>query len=170
MRHAYFGGGPGVLAFALVWFSARLVALNYAADASILTLFIGGMFIHPAGLLIAKALRRPGAHSSVNPLGILALEGTVLMLLCLPLVYGVSRADLEWFSPAMLLVIGDRYRTFATVYGMRVYWAYGAVLACAGLFLVILHAPFAVGAFTGAAIEFVFACLIFWIERKQRYD
>ncbi len=106
MHYVYFGGGPGVLVSAWVWLSAGLVALTNSADASIMTLFIGGIFIHPAGLLMAKALRRPGAHDSGNPLGILALEGTVLMLLCLPLVYGVPRAHLEWFFPAKLLVIG----------------------------------------------------------------
>ena len=169
MRYAYFGGGPGVLASALVWSSAGLVALTNSADASIMTLFIVGIFIHPAGLLMAKALRRPGAHDSGNPLGMLALEGTVLMLLCLPLVYGVSRAHLEWFFPAMLLVIGGRYLTFATIYGMRIYWACGSMLACAGFLLVMFRVPFAVGAFTGAAIEGVFAAWVFWTERKQRY-
>jgi hypothetical protein len=38
-------------------------------------------------------------------------------------------ANLSWFFPAMLMVIGGRYLSFAVVYGLRTYWALGASLA-----------------------------------------
>ncbi len=161
MRHGYMNGGPGVLASSLVWLGAGVVALSKPADASIATLFIGGMFIHPLGVLLAKALRRSGRHSQGNPLGLLALEALVPMLLALPLVYAVSRLNITWFFPAMLLVIGGRYLSFATQYGMRLYWVLGAVLALAGFALYATRAPFAVGAFTGGAIELLFAAILF---------
>ena len=167
MRHAYFNGAPGVLASALVWLGAALVALAKSPDASIATLFIGGMFIHPIGMLIAKALRRPGVHMAGNPLGALALEGTILMLFALPLVFAVSRLRIDWFFPAMLLVIGGRYLTFATLYGMRVYWACGGALAVAACVQVATRASFATGALTGAATEFLFAAAIFLMARRQ---
>lgn len=161
MRHGYLDGAPGVLASSLVWLAAGAVALTRPADVSIATLFIGGMFIHPLGVLIAKALRRPGRHSHGNPMGALAIEVLFPMLLALPLVYAVSRLDITWFFPAMLLVIGGRYLSFATQYGMRVYWVLGAVLALAGFALFATRAPFAVGAFTGGGIELLFAAILF---------
>jgi hypothetical protein len=167
MRHGYLNGGPGVLASSLVWLSAGVVALTRSPDMSIATLFIGGMFIHPLGILIAKALRRPGGHAPGNPLGVLAFEVTVPMLLALPLVYAVSRLNLGWFFPAMLFVIGGRYLSFATQYGMRVYWACGAVLALAGYGLYATGASFAAGAFTGGAIELLFAAFILATARTE---
>ncbi|HEX7043661.1 MAG TPA: hypothetical protein VF203_03510 [Burkholderiales bacterium] len=65
-----------------------------------LALLVGGMLIHPTAVLLAKPLGRPGGHSPGNPLGVLALEGTVLLLLCLPVAYIVSLYRIEWFFPS----------------------------------------------------------------------
>lgn len=70
------------------------------------------------GVLIAKALGRPGTAAPDNLLKALALEGAGWLLLSLPLAYGISVYQVEWFFPAMLLVIGGRYLTFATLYSM----------------------------------------------------
>jgi hypothetical protein len=67
----------------------------------------------------------------------------------------------------MLLVIGGRYLTFQTLYGMRVYWALGALLCAAGLLLGMLRAPPPVSATAGAAIELAFAFAVFVIARRQ---
>jgi hypothetical protein len=166
MRHGYYGGAPGVLASASAWCAAGVVAIMLSPKHGVLALFLGGMFIHPVGMLIAKALGRPGGHTRGNPLGALALESTVLMLLCLPLAYAISIDRLDWFFPAMLLVIGGRYLVFRTIYGARVYWVLGASLASAAFVLVALRASPAVGAFVGAGIELVFAIAIFAISRR----
>ena len=165
MRAGYFGGAPGMFASALVWLVAGVVAATSAPPRAILALFVGGMLIHPLGVVLAKALGRPGAHTRGNPLGALALESTAILLLGFPLAYVVSQAHVTWFFPAMLLVIGGRYLTFATLYGMRVYWACGAMLAVAGFLLVAMHAPFHIGAFAGAVIEGTFAERIFRLIR-----
>ena len=56
----------------------------------------------------------------------------------------------------MLLVIGGRYLVFATIYGMRLYWALGLALAAAGAVLAPLRAPATVIVAAGGAIELVF--------------
>lgn len=161
MRAGYLGGAPGMFASALVWLAAGVVASTSTPSRAITALFVGGMFIHPLGVVLAKTLGRAGTHTRGNPLGALALESTVLLLLGFPLAYVVSQGHVSWFFPAMLLVIGGRYLTFATLYGLRVYWACGAMLAGAGILLVATRAPFAVGAFAGAALELGFALWIF---------
>ncbi|MDB5951470.1 MAG: hypothetical protein JWR65_3325 [Massilia sp.] len=167
MCYAYLGGAPGVLASALAWFTAACVAMYGTAQKAVLALFAGGMMIHPLGVLISKGLGRPGAHVKGNPLGNLALEGTVWMLLGLVLAYGLSLWRIDMFFPAMLLIIGGRYLTFATVYGMRIYWACGVALAAAGFLLSANFASPANGAFVGSAIELVFAVTIYVIDRSR---
>jgi tellurite resistance protein TehA-like permease len=81
INFSYFGGGAGVFASGLVWCLAGFMALIYSNQTSMLTLFFGGMFIHPLGMLFSKILKRPGDHNHKNPLGKLALESTVFSFL-----------------------------------------------------------------------------------------
>jgi hypothetical protein len=170
MRDAYFGGAPGVVASAAAWTVAGGVALAVSEGAAVPTLFVCGAFIHPVGVLLSKALGRAGRHSRGNPMGVLALEGTIQFLLALLLAFVVSLHRIEWFFPAMLLLIGGRYLTFSSIYGDRTYWACGGALASAGVVLALMRpAPYA-SAFAGAAIEFVFACVLHAGERGRRVD
>ena len=167
MRQAYYGGAPGMLTSALVWAVAAIVCFRVSPERAIWTLFVGGMFIHPVAVVLNKLMGRSGQHLSGNPLGTLALATTFWMILAFPLAYAASLVRIEWFFPAMLFIIGGRYLTFSTIYGTRIYWACGAALALAGYFLAQnLVAPgFAAAA--GAAIEAVFAIVIFQASRRE---
>jgi len=50
---------------------------------------------------------------------------------------------------------------FATVYGLRVYWACGALLVAAALLAATRHLDAPVSAAAGAAIEAAFALVLF---------
>lgn len=167
MRFGYFCGAPGVLASAIAWLAAALVAIVVSPVGAVWALFIGGMFIFPVSVLLAKLLGRPGKHSRGNPLSNLAMEGTILLMLALPLALVVSLYRIEWFFPAMLLVIGGRYFTFASLYGMRTYWALGGILAFAAFVLVAMRMPPVVGALTGGLIEIVFAAALFSTRQES---
>ena len=166
MRRAYYGGAAGVAASALAWLAAACTALRAQPDTAVWTLLVAGVFIHPASLLVSRLLGRSAAHAKGNPLGLLAGATTFWLIFSLPLAYAASRLHVEWFFPAMLLVIGGRYLCFDTLYGNRLYWALGLVLAAAGLALGRVSAPPAAAAFGGAAIEAAFAMLI--ALREQR--
>ena len=161
MRTAYYDGAPGILCSGLVWLAAGMVALNLSATQAVWTLLIGGMFIHPAAVLLNKVLGRSGKHHPSNPLASLATASTLWMILCLVLAYGVSMLRIDWFFPAVLLIIGGRYMTFATLYGMRIYWVIGIVLAAAAYPLSAFGASPATGALAGGAIEVGFAVAVF---------
>jgi hypothetical protein len=103
-------------------------------------------------------------------LGHLALEGTVWLLLTLALAYGLSVYRVEWFFPALLLVIGGRYLTFQTLYGMRAYWAGGGALAATGVALAIVGAPVHVGAFSGAVVEGAMGAVVFALSAKRERE
>ena len=161
MRHGYLCGAPGVLASGLVWLTAGMVAALGSQQTAVPTLLIGGAAIHPIGVAMAKLSGRPGTHAPGNPMGRLAAESTFWLLAGCAIAYGMHVLRIEWFFPAMLLVIGGRYLTFQTLYGLRAYWVCGALLCVAGLALALTRAPVVGGAFTGAAIELVFAAVLF---------
>lgn len=160
MRSAYLAGAPGVFASALAWIAAAAVAMTVSTKAATYTLLIAGAFIFPVGVILAKALGAAGKHQSGNPLGTLAMEGTFWMLAGIAVAYGVSLVKPEWFFVAMLFVIGGRYLTFQTLYGLKIYWLLGAVLCAAALAGVFLRLPAAVCAAAGALIEVVFAVIL----------
>jgi hypothetical protein len=167
MRFAHYGGAPGMLTSAAVWLIAGIVSIVMSPDRAVWALFIGGVLIYPISVLLTKAIGRSGKHNANNPLGSLALATTFWMILALPLAYGVSRLRIEWFFPAMLFIIGGRYLTFSTIFGTRIYWLCGAALALAGYILGRANASPEFGAFSGAAIEAVFAITIFATTRRE---
>lgn len=167
MRHAYLGGSAGIFASSLAWLSAALVAHLVSPRAGIAALFIGGMLIHPAAMLLSKLLGRPGNHAKDNPLGRLAIETTIWLLIAIPLAFLLSFQRVEWFFIAMLATIGGRYFTFSTLYGLRIYWAIGAALALAAFGLAATHAGAVTIVFAGGIIELVFAGIVFASQRRS---
>jgi hypothetical protein len=161
MRHAYSAGAPGIIASGTAWFAAALVVFFVSPTAGILTLIFGGMLIFPVSVLLCKVLGRTGKHSKDNPLAPLAIETTFWMLLSIPISIGAALYKIEWFFPAMILVIAGRYLTFSTLYGMRIFWLFGAVLVGAGALLVVLEASVFQGALAGALVEYVFGVSIY---------
>lgn len=166
MRRAYLSGAPGVLVSGLVWLVAGGVAVLHSERAAVLALLFGGAVIHPLSVVLTRILGRSGKHSAENALASLAAEGTFWLLAGCAIAYGMHVLRIEWFFPAMLLVIGGRYLTFQTLYGLRAYWACGAVLCMAGLALALARAPAATGAFAGALIEIGFAAALFLQARR----
>ncbi len=161
MRQAYCWGAPGVLVSGLVWLTAGTVAALSSEKASVLTLLFGGAAIFPLSVVMTKLLGHSGKHDTGNPLGRLAMEGAFWLLAGCVIAYGMHVIRIEWFFPAMLLIIGGRYFTFQTIYGSRLYWACGALLCAASLALALARAAVVTGAGAGAAIELIFAVILF---------
>lgn len=168
MRTAYGYGSTGVLSSGLVWLCAAAAVPQLGVNTGIWTLIIGGMMIFPLSMLIGKVAGIPGKHDSSNPLGKSAMEGTVWMLMCIPMAFGLSLVRPEWFFQGMLLIIGGRYLTFATLYGMKVYWLLGAVLGAAAFVLFAMQAGAFYSALAGALIEIIMGTVLYILFRKQR--
>lgn len=161
MSDAYLNGVPGIVTSGTIWLIAGIVALLISPTAAISTLVFGGMAIFPISVLLCKLAGRSGKHQSDNPLAALANEGTVWMLLSIPIAIGAAFYRYEWFFPAMLLVIAGRYLTFQTLYGNKLFWLFAAALATAGIVSLMNNAPVFVGALLGGGIEWLFAAIIF---------
>jgi hypothetical protein len=167
MRYGFFGGGVGMFVSGIVWLISGIVALSGETNQAIWGLLIGGALIAPISGIITKVLGRPDKGTPGNPLVTLAMEGTIWLIFCLPLTFTISQMNPLWFFPAMLFVIGGRYLTFSTIYGMRVYWVCGLLLAVASVALVKLNVPFNVQPFIGALIEIALAPFVFTQGRKE---
>lgn len=161
MKNGYGNGSIGILVSGIVWILSSMAVHFYAPEKGIWTLIIGGMFIFPLGMLLGKLIGIKGQHDKNNALGKLAMEGTVWMIVCIPLAYGVSLVKVEWFFQGMLLIIGGRYLTFASIYGMRIYWLLGAVLLVAAYTLFFMRATAFASALTGGLIEMLFGIIMY---------
>lgn len=167
MRHGYLGGAPGLFASGAMWLAAGAVAAVAPAKSAVIVLFVGGMLIHPLAVLACKLAGRPGAHAKENPLGALALESTVILLLGVMLALAFTQFRVELFFPAMLLVIGGRYLVFQTLYGRRVYWLCGGVLAALGFAAAMLKLPVSIVALAGGFTEVVFGAIVLAQQRRE---
>ena len=167
MCKAYANGSVGILASGIIWLTSAIVAYRFSATQSIWMLLIGGIFIFPLSVLFSKIIGLTGAHKKENSLGNLAMEGTIFMLMCLPIAFAVSLQNIAWFFPAMLLIIGGRYLTFASIYGNKLYWVLGAVLGMAAYVLYTLKTPPFISALTGSIIELTFALTMFISFRRK---
>jgi Na+-translocating ferredoxin:NAD+ oxidoreductase RnfD subunit len=91
----------------------------------------------------------------------------VWLVLSLLLAYAVSLRHIEWFFPAVMLIIGGRYTVFHTLYGPKIYWPFGIFLALAALMLAFFRAPPGVSASVGALIELGFG-IYFLVSHRRR--
>lgn len=167
MRAGYGRGWTGIAASALAWSVAAAMAWQGNGAQAIWALLLGGALIFPLSLVLCRLTGLPGTHPKGNPLGQLAGASTFWLIFCLPIAWLLGQQQPAWFFAAMLLVIGGRYLVFATLYGMRLYWALGLALAAAGFGLTVAGMPAAVLASSGALIEVVFAIVCAWLHHRR---
>lgn len=166
MRRGYASGAVGVIVSGLVWLVSAFVSFYFSADRAIWTLLIGGALISPVSGIIEKFIGLNG-HTGGNPLKNLAMENTVWMIMCLPLAYGLSMQNVEWFFQAMLLIIGGRYLTFSTLFGKNVYWFLGTSLGIAAYLLFKFEIQSFGSLLAGSIIEITYGIFIYVFHRKS---
>ena len=167
MCRGYANGSIGIIVSGLMWLISAIVTYQYSANHAVWTLLIGGMLIHPVSVLLYKIIGLSGSHTKGNPLGNLAMEGTIFMIMCLPIAFGLSLQYTPWFFQGMLLIIGGRYLTFSSIYGIRLYWILGAVLGVAA-YLLFYNSVQSFGTLlTGSLIEISFGLFMFLSFRRN---
>ena len=142
-RRAYVGGGPGVLASAMVWFSAGLVERAHGTAPAFIVLFFAGMLIFPLGTLISRIGFRTAGASAGNPLGGTALESTVAMIGGLVAAWLFLPLKATWVFPVAAIAVGTHYAAFRTVYGDWLFLLLAALIT--GLGLAGVFAPAVLG-------------------------
>lgn len=167
MCKGYANGSIGIIVSGLIWLISATISYQYSDEQAVWVLLIGGMFIHPVSVVLSKLIGLNGTHTKGNQLGKLAMEGTIFMIMCLPLAFGLSLQHAEWFFQGMLLIIGGRYLTFASIYGIKLYWLLGAILGAAAYLLFYFKVASFGSLLTGSLIEISFGLFMFFSFRRD---
>src|SRR6266581_3622456 len=150
VRSVYVGGFWGQLVASVIWMMSAALGTWVTPKASILTIVIGGFFIFPA-------------LSRENPFNSLAMQVAFVLPLSMLLLVPVGLYNLNWFFPALMVLVGAHYLPFATLYGMRIFLFLAGILIAAGVVIAqYFLATFSLGAWVGGLVLFAFA----WIGRS----
>ena len=166
LRTAYVCGAPGALVSGIVWLAAMVTSLFAGTTASVWVLLVGGMAIFPLSLVVCRIAGASGKHATENPLALLAMEGTAWLMAGIFIAFATILAGTKLFFPVMLLVIGSRYFTFQSLYGLRVYWVAAVALCVSGFFTTVLSSPTWVPTALGGIIEIILAVVLL-LQRKS---
>jgi hypothetical protein len=158
MRTRYVGGFFGQLVSGLLWLASASAAVSVSPRAGIATVVIGGFFIFPLTELLLRLSGRKILLSADNSLRLLGMQAAFVLPLSMPLLVAVVLYRLDWFYPALMILLGAHYLPFAFLYGMRMFWALGFILVGAGILIAMyLTGSFSFGAWFTGVVLLVFA-------------
>jgi hypothetical protein len=158
VRTSYLGGFAGQLVSALIWGASAALGTWSTHRAAILSLVVGGVFIYPLTLLVLRLMGRPVSLPRGFPTNSLARQIAFTVPLNLPLVGAATLYHVNWFYPAVMIVLGTHYLPFTFLYGMRQFLALGAALITGGLLIgLYVPTPFSLGGWLAAALLLLFS-------------
>ena len=144
----------------ILWLAAAGLAVWRGPHASIIMLVVGGFFIFPATELPIRTFGERTPVSPANALRSLGMQVAFVLPLSMPLLLPVSLYRLNWFYPAMMILLGAHYLPFVFLYGMRMFAVLAALLIGGGtLIAMYFSASFSIGAWYTGTILLVFAAL-----------
>ena len=163
MRLVYVGGFWGQLVSSVIWLVSATLGTWVSPRASILSVVIGGFFIFPLTQMLLRLSPRRAAVSTENPFTSLGMQVAFVLPLSMLLLVPVGLYRLNWFFPALMVLVGAHYLPFATLYGMRMFLFLAGILIAAGVGIAVYFAAtFSLGSWIGGLALFVFA----WIGRS----
>ena len=160
IRTRFVGGFYGQLVAGILWLTSAGLAVWRGPRASIIMLVVGGFLIFPATELLIRASGERAPVRSANALRSLGMQIAFVLPLSMPLLVPVGLYRLNWFYPAMMILLGAHYLPFVFLYGMRMFAVLAALLLGGGtLIAMYFSASFSIGAWYTGIILLVFAVL-----------
>lgn len=163
VRSVYIGGFWGQLLYSIIWLAAAAIGTWVTPKASILTVVIGGAFIFPLIKMALHLSGRPASVSKENQFNMLGMQVALVAPFSMLLLIPVALYNLNWFFPALMILVGAHYLPFATLYGMPMFVFLAGILMAEGV--VIVHyfsGMFSLGGWIAGLTLFVFA----WLGRS----
>lgn len=162
VRTVFVGGFWGQLVSSAIWLASAAVGTWISPRAGILTVVFGGFFIFPLTQLMLRLSGGPASVSKENPLGNLGMQIAFTVPMSMLLLVPVTAFRLNWFYPALMVLVGAHYLPFTFLYGMRMFIPLCAVLVGGGVVIALYFAgSFSLGGWIGGLTLFIFA----WILR-----
>jgi hypothetical protein len=162
VRSVYIGGFAGQFVSSVIWLLSAALGTWVTPKASILTVVIGVFFIFVLTQTLLRLLGRRAPLSRENSLHWLGMQAAFVLPVSMLLLVPVGFYRLNWFFPALMILLGAHYLPFATLYGMRMFLFLAGILISTGV--AIAHwfsGTFSLGAWIGGLTLFAFA----WIGR-----
>jgi len=158
VRSVYSGGFFGQLISSILWLTAAALGTWVSVRAAIITLVVGGFFIFAALSALLRLLGRPARVSARNPLHYLGMQVAFVLPLSMLLLVPVAEFRLNWFFPAMMVLLGAHYLPFTFLYGMRSFIALSALLIAAGVIIALWFSlTFSLGGWVAGVLLLLFA-------------
>jgi hypothetical protein len=158
MRTRFAGGLYGQFVSGLLWIGSACLATWSTPRAAITTLVVGGFFIFPITELLVRVVGGKGPLSPANALRNLGMQVAFVLPLSMPLLLPVGLYRLNWFYPAMMILLGAHYLPFTFLYGMRMFAVLASLLLGGGVLIALrLSDSFGVGAWYTGAMLLLFA-------------
>ncbi len=168
-RRCHLGGAVYLAVEGVLWLvSAFLGAINQI-PASMLTLLIGGMFIHPVASAFARIMKLSSPDDS-NRLSVLTTWVALTIPLGLPLIFmAVSGGRENFFLPAFTVLIGAHWLPFVYIYSMKSFIVLAGVLVLTGVLFafVFTQSYFVCGFFVGG-IHLLFSGLHYFSVSREK--
>ena len=163
VRTVFLGGFAGQLVSGCIWFGSAALATWYSAKAAIVMLLAASFFTFPLTQLLLRFMGRPLSLPKGHPMNALGMQVAFTLPLNLPLVGAAALHRLNWFYPALMIVLGSHYLPFVFLYGMPQFGVLAAFLISAGV-VIGLYVPstFSLGGWLTAGALLAFA----WIGRS----
>ncbi|MGH9475759.1 MAG: DUF7010 family protein [Terriglobales bacterium] len=163
VRLPYVGGFWGQLVSSIIWLVSAALGTWVSPKASILAVVIGGFFIFPLTKMLLSLSGRGASLSTVNPLNSLGMQVAFVLPFSMLLLVPVGLYRLNWFFPALMVLLGAHYLPFASLYGMRMFLFLSGILIAMGVVIALrFSGMFSLGAWMAGLVLFVFA----WIGRS----
>lgn len=158
MRSVYVGGFWGQLLFSILWLVSAALGTWATPKLSIVTVVIGGFLIFPLVKLLLRLSGRRASVSRENPFNGLAIQVAFVLPFSMLLLVPVGLYRLNWFFPALMVLVGAHYLPFASLYGMRMFLFLAGILISLGVvFAIRFSGTFSLGAWTTGLALFAFA-------------
>ena len=160
VRTVFVGGFWGQLVSSALWLTSAALGVWVSPRAAIIAVVLGGFFILPVTQLLLRLTGGRTSVSSENPLWHLGWQVAFTVPLGMLLLVPVANFRLNWFYPALMIIVGAHYLPFAFMYGMRMFIPLCAILVGGGVVIAMHFAgSFTLGAWVAGATLFIFAWL-----------
>jgi hypothetical protein len=164
MRTVFIGSFWGQLVSSAIWLASAALGTWVTPRVAILALVAGGFFIFPVTQLLLRLAGGPASLSRDNPLNNLGMQIAFTLPMTMLLLVPVTAFRLNWFYPALMVLLGAHYLPFTFLYGMRMFVPLCAVLIGGGVVIALYFSEsFSLGGWIGGVALFVFA----WIGRAS---
>lgn len=167
IRHSYLGGFSILLVEGFTWILAGILWNFVSFKIGILVIIIGGTFFYPIGQLVQLILKRPKIRKE-NPLNLLFTQISLIIPFSFPLIFLLTKENVNLFFPALTIIIGAHYLPFIYAYKLKTYWILASLLTIGGSFFgFMMQANFDYCAYYTGSMLLLFAFINLYLIKKE---